>query len=54
MQIIMEKNKTNNVAAFCQDIANAIMEKKGSSDPINAQDFADEIRNLPGKNNDIV
>lgn len=43
----MEKNKTNNVAAFCQDIANAIMEKKGSTEPINAQNFADEIKNLP-------
>jgi hypothetical protein len=43
----MEKNKTNNVAAFCQDIANAIMEKKGSTEPINAQDFSIEIRNLP-------
>lgn len=43
----MEKNKTNNVAAFCQDIANAIREKKGSNEPINAQNFANEIKNLP-------
>lgn len=29
-----------------RDIADAIREKKGTSDPIDAQDFADEIRNL--------
>lgn len=31
---------------FLTGIADAIREKKGTSDPINAQDFADEIRGL--------
>lgn len=37
----------NNLHEYLQDIANAIMEKKGDKEPLNAQNFADEIRNLP-------
>lgn len=37
--------KTDNLNDFLKDIADAIREKKGTSDPINAQDFADEIKN---------
>ena len=39
--------KDNNLHDFLQDVANAIKEKKGTTDPINAQDFSEEIRNLP-------
>lgn len=37
----------NNLHEYLQDVANAIMEKKGSQEPINAQNFAEEIKNLP-------
>lgn len=37
--------KSDNLIDFLKDIADAIREKKGTSDPINAQDFADEIKN---------
>ena len=40
-------DKTNNLQYFLTDIADAIREKKGTSDLINAQNFADEIRNMP-------
>ena len=40
--------KTDNLNDFLKDIADAIREKKGTSDPINAQDFADEIKNGGG------
>lgn len=40
-------SKENNLKDFCTDIADAIREKKGTTDLINPQDFADEIRNLP-------
>lgn len=36
--------KTDNLIDFLKDIADAIREKKGTNDPINAQDFADEIK----------
>lgn len=38
--------KTDNLIDYLTDIADAIREKKGITDPINAQDFADEIRNV--------
>lgn len=45
MQIInMAKN--NNLSDFLSDVANAIREKKGSSEPINAQDFSSEIASI--------
>lgn len=34
--------------SFLTDIADAIREKEGSSDPINAQDFSTRIRSLSG------
>jgi surface protein len=37
--------KNDNLVHYLIDIANAIREKNGTSDPINAQDFADEIKN---------
>lgn len=40
-------SKDNNLHDFLQDVADAIREKKGSNEPINAQNFSDEIRNLP-------
>lgn len=40
-------SKDNNLHDFLQDVADAIKEKKGSNEPINAQNFADEIKNLP-------
>lgn len=35
------------IVELLTDVADAIREKKGSNEPINAQSFADEIRNLP-------
>lgn len=40
-------SKVNNLHDFLQDIANAIKEKKGTTNKINAQKFAEEIQNLP-------
>lgn len=40
-------SKDDNLHDFLQDVADAIKEKKGSNDAINAQSFADEIKNLP-------
>lgn len=37
--------KNDNLIHYLTDIANAIREKNGTSDPINAQDFANEIKN---------
>lgn len=39
-------SKANNLTDFLTDIANAIRTKKGTSDLIDPQDFADEIANL--------
>lgn len=36
-----------NIVELLTDVADAIREKKGSNEPINAQSFADEIKNLP-------
>lgn len=36
-----------NIVELLTDVADAIREKKGSTDKINAQNFADEIKNLP-------
>ena len=44
-----------NIVELLTDVADAIREKKGTQDKINAQSFADEIRNLPsGASGDIV
>lgn len=40
--------KDNNLGDFLTDIANAIRAKKGTSESINAQDFANEIASLEG------
>lgn len=40
-------SKADNLHDFLQDVSDAIKEKKGSSEPINAQSFSEEIRNLP-------
>jgi hypothetical protein len=40
-------SKKNNLTDFLTDVADAIREKKGTSEKINPQDFSDEIRNLP-------
>ena len=40
--------KNNNLQDFLTDIANAIREKKGTTEKINPQDFAIEIANLTG------
>jgi hypothetical protein len=40
--------KNDNLIDFLNDIANAIREKNGTSDPIHAQDFADKIKNGGG------
>jgi hypothetical protein len=39
-------SKDNNLHDFLQDVADAIREKKGSTDKINAQSFAEEIRSI--------
>lgn len=38
--------KTDNLADYLADIANAIREKKGTNEAINAQDFASEIASI--------
>jgi hypothetical protein len=38
---------TDNLTHFLTDVADAIREKNGTSDPINAQNFADAIRSNP-------
>ena len=39
--------KNDNLKDFLTDLADAIREKKGSAEKINAQNFANEIKNLP-------
>jgi hypothetical protein len=45
-----------NIVELLTDVADAIREKKGSNEPINAQNFAEEIKNLPsgGGDNDGI
>lgn len=38
--------KTDNLIHYLTDVADAIREKEGSTDPINAQDFSQRIRDL--------
>lgn len=38
--------KNDNLSDFMTDIADAIRAKKGTSEPINAQDFSSEIANI--------
>lgn len=40
--------KNDNLTDYLTDLANAIREKKGTSAPINAQDFASEIASIEG------
>ena len=40
-------SKENNLTDFLTDVADAIREKKGTSELINPQDFSEEIKNLP-------
>ena len=40
--------KNNNLGDYLKDIADAIREKKGTTEPINAQDFASEISTIEG------
>lgn len=46
--------KNDNLKDFVTDLADAIREKKGTTDLINPQDFADEIRNLPSGGGEVV
>ena len=39
-------SKENNLKDFLTDIADAVREKKGTTESINAQNLSDEIRNL--------
>lgn len=43
---IISMAKENNLSDFLSDIASAIREKKGTAEPINAQDFASEIASI--------
>lgn len=40
-------SKQNNLTDFLTDVADAIREKKGTTEKINPQDFSEEIKNLP-------
>ena len=40
--------KNNNLKDFLTDVADAIREKKGTTDKINPQNFSDEIKNISG------
>lgn len=44
--------KTDNLTDFLTDVADAIREKKGTSEPINPQDFASEIASIEGGSGD--
>ena len=41
-------SKDNNLHDYLSDLADAIREKKGTTEPINAQSFAEEIRTIEG------
>lgn len=44
-------SKENNLTEFLTDLADAIREKKGTSEKINPQDFSEEIRSIEGGGN---
>lgn len=46
---VTDMAKNDNLSDFLLDIADAIREKKGSSEPINAQDFSSEIASIETK-----
>ena len=46
--------KTDNLVHYLSDIANAIREKEGSTDPISAQDFSEHIRAITTKSAEDV
>lgn len=46
--------KNNNLKDFVTDIADAIREKKGTTEKINPQDFSDEIRGIESGGGDAV
>lgn len=46
--------KTDNLTDFLTDVANAIREKKGTTNPINPQDFASEILNIESGNENMA
>lgn len=41
-------SKQNNLTDFLTDVANAIRTKKGTTDPINPQNFSAEIASISG------
>lgn len=43
--------KNDNLKDYLTDLADAIREKEGSSEPINPQDFADRVRAIQGSSN---
>ena len=42
------------IVELLTDVADAIREKKGSNEPINAQNFANEIKNLPSGGDNVL
>lgn len=46
--------KENNLKDFLTDVADAIREKKGTTEKINPQAFAEEIKNLPSGDNGLA
>lgn len=46
--------KTDNLIHYLSDIANAIREKEGSTDPINAQDFSEKIKSMSGSSGNEI
>jgi hypothetical protein len=46
-------SKENNLTDFLTDVADAIREKKGSSEKINPQNFSEEIKNLPSGGEEV-
>lgn len=46
--------RVNNLTDFLTDVADAIREKKGTTEPINASDFDTEIQNLPSGGEDSI
>lgn len=46
-------SKENNLTDFLTDVANAIREKKGTTDKINPQDFSSEIESIVSGNGEL-